>query len=304
MSRSHAPRWPLLLAVAGVVALLAGVARLLLVWQQNGASAADPEASVLGVVLAAAGTAAALAGWAANRRRIAGLPATAEQLDLAAATLAGAVREQWTAEAQARSLDDPEPMPVRWRLSSPDLMDHPEVIEPDAVLVFDEQSDRIGQLAAAFKALRRRRLVITGGPGTGKTTLAVQLLLELLPSPGEGPSGPVPVLFSLLSWDPTRQPRVQDWLASQLEQTYPALGAIGADAAAGLAAQARVLPILDGLDEVPPVRAAAIIAALNTSLSGGVVLTSRDPQYRSAISDAGAPAHRRRRDRTPPAHRG
>jgi hypothetical protein len=130
--------------------------------------------------------------------------------------------------------------------------------------------------------------VITGGPGTGKTTLAVQLLLELLPPPGEPPSGPVPVLFSLGSWAPDTQP-LQDWLTAQLRQTYPALRAIAADAAGALVAQGRLLPILDGLDEVHPERRAGIIAALNTSLppDGGLVLTSRRAEYRTALAAAG-----------------
>jgi hypothetical protein len=41
--------------------------------------------------------------------------------------------------------------------------------------------------------------VSTGGAGTGKTTLAMQLLLELLAN--AEPAEPVPVLFSLASWD-------------------------------------------------------------------------------------------------------
>ena len=82
---------------------------------------------------------------------------------------------------------------------------------------------------------------------------------------------------------------MQDWLIAQLEQTYPALRAIVPDAAAALVARGRVLPVLDGLDEVSPVRRAGIITALNTSLDGdgGVILTSRRGEYRSAVADAG-----------------
>jgi hypothetical protein len=107
-------------------------------------------------------------------------------------------------------------MPVRWRLSASasgiPVMDHPEVIAASG-LSFNGSSERISELVAAFRRLDRRRLVITGGPGTGKTTLAVQLLLELLdhPEPGE----PVPVLFSLVGWDPQEQPRLGDWLSAQ-----------------------------------------------------------------------------------------
>jgi hypothetical protein len=199
------------------------------------------------------------------------------------------MREQWQAEAVARSLGDPEPMPVRWRLSDPALTDDPRVVNPEEPLVFSGRSDRMKALAAAFRRLPRRRLVIIGGPGTGKTALAVQLLLERLPAPGQPPAGPVPVLLSLAGWNPASTPRVQDWVTEQLEQIYPALRAISLDAAAGLVAQGRVLPVLDGLDEVPPERAAAVVTALNTSLDvdGGLILTSRRAEYRDAIRAAG-----------------
>jgi hypothetical protein len=56
-------------------------------------------------------------------------------------------------------------MPVQWRLASPKLMDHQQVIDPDGgQLTFTGSSDRIAELTAAYNELPRRRLVITGGP--------------------------------------------------------------------------------------------------------------------------------------------
>jgi hypothetical protein len=269
----------------GGMLFVAGAGYLLLVRFTEGAPAADNDASVIAGILATAGATGAIWGWAHRHRKLAALPASAEQVEQAAATLAELVHEQWRTETQARALDDPEPMPVRWRLTTPELMDHPEVIAPGGGLTFAGSSDRIGELAAAFRALRRRRLVITGGPGSGKTTLAVQLLLELLAQ--SQPDDPVPVLFSLAGWDPGTHPRVQDWLTTELDECYPALRAISPDASAALAAH-RLLPVLDGLDEVPPGRRAEIIGALNTSLgTGGLILTSRRPEYRAALTDAG-----------------
>src|ERR1700754_5138319 len=127
----HAPRssrWLVLVTAAGVVLLVSGVAYALVIRIQQGPTAADETSSTLAFLIAAAVALVTLLAWAARRRQAARLPSSAEQVDEAAATLAGLVREQWDDEARVRSLDDHEPMPVRWRLSGSGLMDHPDVI--------------------------------------------------------------------------------------------------------------------------------------------------------------------------------
>jgi DDE domain len=69
---------------------------------------------------------------------------------------------------------EPNPMLVRWRLSNPALMDHDDHIASDPLRIA-ARSDQITALTDQFRKLRRRRLVIIGSPGSGKTTLAVQL---------------------------------------------------------------------------------------------------------------------------------
>lgn len=55
----------------------------------------------------------------------------------------------------------------------------------------------------------------------------------------ERPQVPVPVMFTVRGWDPHAQ-RVQDWIASRLQQTYPLLmGRDGARKATGLVAGER-----------------------------------------------------------------
>ncbi|MEU8364567.1 NACHT domain-containing protein [Nonomuraea sp. NPDC048882] len=128
-------------------------------------------------------------------------------------------------------------------------------------------ADDIRALTARFRGLRSRRLIITGGPGTGKTTLALQLLLALLAT--RGSDEPVPVMLSIAGWDTTRPHRLEEWVAARLATIYPTLRAFeyGGDAApAMLAAHGHILPILDGLDELPaPARACSAKEAASAS---------------------------------------
>jgi len=220
--------------VAGLGLLVLGgcgvvLAVLLMV---KGPAATAPVAGIMGVVLGLPALAIALSGWARRGRE-----ATADQVGQARESLAGWVIDQWRHEALARSLGDPQPMPVQWRLTEHAVMDRPRFITPGQLT---GRSDRIGPLAEEFRGLLRRRLVILGGPGSGKTTLAVQLLLELLATPRAG--DPIPVLFSLASWDPTEQPRLHGWLAERLAADYPSLQAFGLDVARALAEQGHILP--------------------------------------------------------------
>ena len=118
--------------------------------------------------------------------------------------------------------------------------------------------------------------------------LMVRLVLDLLARRTAG--GPVPFLASIASWNPVEQD-LREWLGVQLVIDHPALanaaaeGTPGSTRAAELLASGLVLPILDGLDEVPDEVRGLTIRRINDALRPGeqVVMTCRTEQYRDVI---------------------
>lgn len=199
-----------------------------------------------------------------------GRPSTAQQIDQAVETLAVEVRKQWDEESRRRRLQESRQMPVRWEIEE-------RPIRPDRLPPTGELSGLVGEFAT-----RPRPLVVIGEPGSGKTGFCVILTLELLQ---EATRARVPVLLQVSSWDPREN--LDDWLTRRLIEDYPFLGndsRFGTTVTSEIVAQRRVLPVLDGLDEMP---AELVPTALNAIVADWLsdrpfVLTCRTEEFLAA----------------------
>jgi NACHT domain len=240
----------------------------------------------------------------------AGRPEQATELTMThvADQLAIAVGAQWEAEARIRRLNDPYPLPVSWTAAGAlsaltDSWDSlvrlatsgagwPEP-PPEGSWASgpDDLAGEAGELADVLGRVPTGRLVVLGKPGAGKTILMVRLVMDLLARRASG--GPVPILASIASWNPVEQD-LRDWLDAQLIVDHPALasppptGRTEPTQAAALLASGLIMPVLDGLDEIPEQVRGPAISRINDALRPGeqVVVTCRSVQYIETIRPA------------------
>jgi hypothetical protein len=242
--------------------------------------------------------------WAALREaKRASARAAGVDIGQVANQLAIAVGKQWNDEAAIRRLNDPYPLPVSWAAADEALTDPWESLlklattgagwpsRPPRGRWARGPADLGGkgdELREVLARVPTGRLVVLGEPGAGKTMLMVRLVLDLLAHRASG--GPVPILASVASWNPVNQD-LRDWLSAQLILDHPALAtAPSADLdqptqAAALLASGLILPVLDGLDEIPEHVCGPAIRRINDALRPGeqVVVTCRTRQYRDAV---------------------
>ncbi|WP_158244958.1 NACHT domain-containing protein [Verrucosispora sp. ts21] len=190
--------------------------------------------------------------------------------------LARALVHRLSDNARWRRVYDPWPLPVSWT---------------------DERSGRrheFDEIADCFRALPDRRLIILGAAGSGKSVIAQKLARDLLTQRVAG--GLVPVVVPATTWRPDRS--MTGWIEATLLSVLPELAArpvraIGIDTVAGMIARSGVIPIVDGLDELPEGIRAEVIESINRHGSDQpLVLTSRPEEFAEAVSAAGRPLSR------------
>ena len=118
-------------------------------------------------------------------------------------------------------------------------------------------------------------LVILGEPGTGKTTLLYELATLLAP---RNDYDPISVPFGLSNWALSEGP-LEEWLAAELKRDY----GVSLSLAKSWVKNETVLPLLDGLDEVPAAGRAGCVDRINAYRTAHPeikpVITCREAEY-------------------------
>lgn len=284
--------WPRLRAtalLAAVAAGLLGLGKLLL--SVRGFAWASEFASIAGFFLALV---ALIWPWLARQVR-GPRPVSTSRIAQAAEELAGALQRQWAEEERVRRVNDPHPLPVRWEVTpmAESAMLGGQRVQAVPGAGGEVSSNLAGEfenILGTFNRVPSRRLVILGPAGAGKSMLAIRLARELLSA--RQPGMPVPVIVAASAWDPAKG--MPGWIADQLVRNHPGLAqkvkdTTGEEARlADLMAASAVLPILDGLDELPDELREQVLTEVNAYGSGQpIVVTSRPDEYLGAVAATG-----------------
>ncbi|GHF86803.1 hypothetical protein GCM10018790_75370 [Kitasatospora xanthocidica] len=189
--------------------------------------------------------------------------------------LAREVLDQWRDEANVRGLRECAPMVIPCELEKGNG-NGPGERRPEQV--------GLDGLVARAKALSPHQMVITGALGAGKSSIAILLVLGLLKGrePGSGES--VPVIFSLSDWNP--EANFWDWVIRRVSEDYEQrVKGLDPYMVKSLVQNRRIVPVLDGFDELLPLAREDAAKALNLLFDTGetLVLTSRPEAYQGAV---------------------
>ncbi|WP_143175580.1 NACHT domain-containing protein [Cryptosporangium aurantiacum] len=241
-------------------------------------------ASVVGLLLASVTFAYDTASFLRQQPGGASRPVAALADDLART-----VEKEWLSESRARGLRDHGVLPLSWMTER--TADGPEGAAVTLRLSGRLDGDfdaAVQRMAESFDQLAGRRMVLVGEPGSGKTVLAILLTLGIVKSRPEG--GPVPVLLSASSWDPIATPKLDEWVAQAVADTYYGFKREAIDA---LLAENLVIPVIDGLDEMRESGRRTAVQRTNESIrqGRGVVLTCRAAEYADLIAGGSPTLH-------------
>lgn len=126
------------------------------------------------------------------------------------------------------------------------------------------------------------KLLLLGQPGSGKTTMLLDLAKALIAKAENEVDYPIPVLFNLSRWQDEKK-SIREWMVEELKSKYGS----GFDSKLGekWIREKILLPLLDGLDEVAPKLQEKCAQQINRFLSEEVphyaVVCSRIEEYQN-----------------------
>jgi NACHT domain len=237
--------------------------------------------------------------------------------------LAAIVSDQWNKEYEHRTFNDPAPeyrdIRAYWSAADASLTvgwdslvalargsagyTHGDAVAwaagPQELGGLDE-----GDLQAILERVPTGWLVVLGGSGSGKSMLMLRMIREIIDHRDAG--DPVPVFVPMTSWNPKKY-RLRTWLEKQLVIDYPGLGASvegkekGRTLFTKLFDEQKIMPILDGLDEMPVMARVEAINELNRAFRAKarplhLVVTCRTDDYERAVL---GPPEERKKGRKP-----
>jgi hypothetical protein len=243
-----------------------------------------------------------------------------ERIEIVLDQWAKTIRKQWGYEYEARTYNDPSlihrDIRASWSAADDSLTPPWSTLtevalgpgayqgmqpakwatRPEALAGLDEVD-----LQQILEKVPTGWLVVLGESGSGKTMLMLRTLLEILDR--RAVRDPVPVIVPMASWNPADD-SLLDWLGKRLPIDYPGLGANlepgdpGTTIISMLLDRQKIMPILDGLDEMPAKARKMAISQLDLAFADArrplqLAVTCRTAEYADAVgrTDTGRAHH-------------
>jgi hypothetical protein len=158
-------------------------------------------------------------------------------------TMLERVKSFWVQDVLEQSLHGATLLALRME-EQEDVVEHPwnQVLRPSPTKRALPPGEKIGEVFDEMGGA----LLILGEPGSGKTTMLLELARETIARAERDPEQPIPVVFNLSSWADKRRP-LAEWLVDELSVKY----IIPKKVARPWVEDDDLLLLLDGLDEVP-----------------------------------------------------
>jgi NACHT domain len=202
---------------------------------------------------------------------------TTEHLQMAAQVLVDSGLEQWRVATvtQPALRGGDATLNVPWMISRPGAMTD----------TAERMASDVTSIAMELREHRPCRLIVVGPAGSGKTTLARLVMVELLKQ--ARPQDRVPVFLSLSAWNPRNQ-CLNDWIKRRIDEEVPEIrdkSSYGPTASLGLIERHMILPIIDGLDVLSCEFRRSLLTSTDFDLHDQVIVTCREEEFHE-VADA------------------